>query len=59
VQGESEVRPPEIGAFETAAVWLVIAVTLLNAASVLFECGFAWCPADPVRYELIEGLRAP
>jgi disulfide bond formation protein DsbB len=44
---------PTLGLFENAAVWLIIAVTLLNAASVLLECGFAWCPADPVHYELV------
>jgi disulfide bond formation protein DsbB len=44
---------PAPGAFETAAVWLVVALTLLNAGSVLLECGFAACPADPVRYELL------
>jgi disulfide bond formation protein DsbB len=59
VEDEGEGRPPEPLAFETAAVWLVVAVTLLNAASVLFECGFAWCPAEPVRYELIQGGRTP
>jgi len=44
---------PTLGLFEKGAVWLVIAVTLLNAASALLECGFAWCPAEPVHYELI------
>jgi disulfide bond formation protein DsbB len=44
---------PQLGLFELAAVWLIIALTLLNAGSVLLECGFAWCPADPVAYELI------
>jgi disulfide bond formation protein DsbB len=54
-QFERRTPVPEPGLFETAAVWLVIAVTLLNAVSVLLECGFAWCPANPVRYELIQG----
>jgi disulfide bond formation protein DsbB len=40
--------------FETAAVWLIIAVTLLNAGSVLLECGFGSCPADPMHYELLQ-----
>ncbi len=44
---------PALGLFETAAIWLIIAVTLLNAGGALLECGFAWCPADPVRYELL------
>jgi disulfide bond formation protein DsbB len=44
---------PELGLFEQAAVWLVVAVTLLNAGGALIECGFSWCPADPIRYELI------
>jgi len=46
---------PELGWLETAAVWLVIAITLINALSVLLECGFGWCPANPVHYELIQG----
>lgn len=41
------------GVFETGAVWLVIALTALNALSALLECGFSSCPADPVRYELL------
>jgi disulfide bond formation protein DsbB len=44
---------PELGWFEIAAVWLVIAITLANALSVLLECGFAECPANPVHYELL------
>jgi disulfide bond formation protein DsbB len=44
---------PEPGLFATVAVWLIIAVTVLNAGGALLECGFAWCPADPVRYELL------
>jgi disulfide bond formation protein DsbB len=51
-QFESAPLPPVIGLFERAAVFVVIAVTLLNAAGALVECGFGWCPADPVRYEL-------
>jgi len=60
--GEAQFEPPttavEPGLFETAAVWLVIAVTLLNAGSVLLQCGFASCPANPVHYELIQGTSA-
>ncbi len=41
------------GTFEGLAVWLIIGLTGLNAASALLECGFSGCPADPVRYELL------
>jgi hypothetical protein len=40
-------------------VWLVIAITLANAASVFLQCGIAECPANPVRYELIQGASTP
>jgi disulfide bond formation protein DsbB len=43
---------PEVSAFERGSVWLVIGVTLLNAASAIAECGFGACPSNPVRYEL-------
>jgi len=46
-------QPPPLGLFEHAAVWLVIGITLLNAASALVECGFDFCPANPVDYELL------
>lgn len=51
-----EASPPTYvpGTFETAAVWLIIAVTLLNAGSVLLECGFGSCPADPMHYVLLQ-----
>lgn len=58
-----EVRPatrggePELGLFEKAAFWLVLAVTLANAGSALLECGLYGCPGDPVRYELIPSQR--
>ena len=39
--------------FEDLAVWLIIGVTGLNAASALLECGFSGCPANPARYELL------
>jgi disulfide bond formation protein DsbB len=42
-----------LGAFEVAAVWLMLAVTLANGASALIECGFNWCPDTPVHYELL------
>ncbi len=46
-----EVRAPARGMFVDMAVWLVVGVTALNAASALLECGMGGCPADPVRYE--------
>jgi disulfide bond formation protein DsbB len=46
-------RPVRAGAFERGAVWLIIALTALNAVSALAECGLASCPANPVRYELL------
>ncbi len=48
--------PRVAGTFEAAAVWLIIAVTLLNAGSVLLECGFGSCPADPMHYELLQAF---
>jgi len=44
---------PATAAFEVAAVWLMLAVTLANGVSALVECGFTWCPDSPVRYELL------
>ena len=41
------------GTFEGLAVWLIIGLTGLNAASALLECGFSGCPANPVRYDLL------
>jgi disulfide bond formation protein DsbB len=58
-QLERESAAPTPDLFATAAVWLIIAVTLLNAASVVLQCGFGACPADPVRYELIQGMVTP
>ena len=46
-------RPVRAGAFERGAVWLIISLTALNAVSALAECGLASCPANPVRYELL------
>jgi len=40
------------GRFEAGAVWLVVALTLLNAFSAFAECGFSACPGNPVHYEL-------
>jgi disulfide bond formation protein DsbB len=45
-------QAPARGAFADAAIWLIVALTALNAVSALAECGFSGCPANPVRYEL-------
>lgn len=57
-QFDAKQQPPPVGLFEQVAVGLIIAMTLLNAASVLLECGFASCPSEPVQYELIHGSGA-
>jgi uncharacterized membrane protein len=36
------------------AIWLVIGLTALNAASALLECGFSGCPGNPVGYQLLD-----
>jgi disulfide bond formation protein DsbB len=46
--------PQPAGAFATIAVWLVIALTALNVASTLLECGFGACAEDPVFYQLLK-----
>jgi disulfide bond formation protein DsbB len=51
--GQFAEQAPPLGLIETAAVWLIFAVTLANGASALLECGFTWCPATPVHYELL------
>src|SRR6266436_5429036 len=43
-----------IGLFVSGAVWLVIALTAINAASTLLECGFRACPDNPTFYELLK-----
>jgi disulfide bond formation protein DsbB len=45
---------PARGMFEGTAVGLIIALTALNAASALAECGFSGCPASPVSYQLFD-----
>src|SRR5262249_14920475 len=45
-------EPRPINAFARTAVWLVLALTLLNVISTLLECGFAACSDNPVAYEL-------
>ena len=50
--------PPDMpGTFARTAVWLVIGLTAANVISTLLECGLAACPADPVAYELLKGMR--
>jgi disulfide bond formation protein DsbB len=44
---------PRLGAFEKSAVWLVVGITLANAAGVLVECGLNVSPDNPQRYELL------
>lgn len=56
-QFDSDLPVQRRGNFEAVAVWLIIVVTLLNAGSVLLECGFGSCPADPVHYELLSAVR--
>jgi disulfide bond formation protein DsbB len=51
--GEKSPAEAEPAAFARAAVWLVIALAGLNVVATLLECGFAACPDDPVRYELL------
>jgi hypothetical protein len=48
-----EARAPAPGMFVDMAVWLVVGVTALNAASALLECGMGGCPANPARYETL------
>jgi len=45
--------PPRPPALARLAVWLVIAVAAANTGATLLECGFTWCPEDPVKYELL------
>jgi hypothetical protein len=45
--------PLKAGAFAQVAVWLVIVLTALNVVSTVLECGFAACPDNPVKYELL------
>jgi disulfide bond formation protein DsbB len=52
-QGDGQEPAPKRGLFENIAVWLVFGLIALNAASVLLQCGFTGCPANPVRYELL------
>jgi hypothetical protein len=46
-------KPEPIGALARTAVWLVLALTVLNVISTLLECGFGACPDNPEVYELL------
>ena len=48
-----EAKSPARGTSVDMAVWLVVGVTALNAASALLECGIGGCPTNPVRYETL------
>jgi disulfide bond formation protein DsbB len=50
-----EPAPPRLGLFETAAVWLIVGVTLANVLSGFVECGPNVCPDNPVSYRLLGG----
>jgi disulfide bond formation protein DsbB len=50
-------RPPAPSLFARTAVWIVIAVTVVNVAATLIECGFGACADNPVDYELLKTLR--
>ncbi len=43
-----------VGLFAAGAVWLVVGLTAVNAASTLLECGFRACPDNPTFYELLK-----
>ena len=46
-------QPRSLRLFERVAVWLVIGITIVNAAGALIACGFGFCPENPVVYELL------
>jgi disulfide bond formation protein DsbB len=46
--------PADGGAFAQIAVWFVIALTAVNVATTLLECGFGACADNPVVYELLK-----
>ena len=47
--------PPRPRPLETAAVWLVVGVTLANVLNGFIECGLDVCPDNPVSYRLLGG----
>jgi disulfide bond formation protein DsbB len=52
--GGEALQPASADAFVQAAVWLVIGLSVLNAASTLLECGFGACADNPTVYELLK-----
>jgi predicted MFS family arabinose efflux permease len=50
---DGKMQAIELGAFARTAVWLVIGLTAFNVIATLVQCGFAACPDNPVRYELL------
>jgi disulfide bond formation protein DsbB len=53
--GANDNAPVRMTGFARAAIWVVIALTAANVLSTLAICGFAACPDNPVRYELLQG----
>jgi disulfide bond formation protein DsbB len=54
---DGKAQAVELGAFARMAVWLAIGLTALNVVATLLQCGFAACPDNPERYELLTGAR--
>jgi disulfide bond formation protein DsbB len=54
LRDDSVARP--VGLFAGGAVWLVICLTAINAASTLLECGYQACPDNPTYYELLRRI---
>jgi disulfide bond formation protein DsbB len=52
-QFEPMSKPLKLAPLESGAIWLVLAMAVLNVASAFLECGFGACPADPVHYQLL------
>ncbi len=52
-QFEPQGAQREASVFARLAVWLVIAVTAANVLGTVLECGFAACPDNPDRYQLL------
>jgi disulfide bond formation protein DsbB len=51
---DADATPQPLSPLVRAAVWIVIALTVLNVVSTLLECGFQACPDDPKVYELLK-----
>ena len=56
-QFEPQISEPEVGFFGKSAIAIVLALTLLNSAGALVQCGFDECPSTPVEYKLLPSLR--